>query len=650
MPLPPGKSPAPSGSPYPYVGPNYLKYGEQYAETHYYDYTKDQYFPKKDKYEESLNQQGVQTRPEEKGTDYGQVATVAGVTGGATLILDQFGNIITQKVNSALSGSPKVTPTGGATGSTGATGATSTGSGATGGLVQQGAPDAPNVVSVQRVPGSPEAPNVVSAQQVGPGETGIQQGPGLPAEGSGWDVQITTKGGETVPLNSEAGQLAQQNNDIASVDIQPSESGGFNYAQAMQAAATIAYAYGAYRSYEKGDYVGAGIGAAGAGTAAYNLYTGGNIALWPFAVALTMWGSYKGASDAKKAVGGDLTSEEFEGSTDPSYHRKKEELWADIGLPRSPGGLMNDAIGLALGYKSKKSDRIILRDRVRRGLMKIEDELQRGGFRRGENDAFEMQLADGSYYNIGRDGGEKVLGYDGKTEITKGGEVDTSHPLSGFATGLVAPVMATIFQGKEKEGKAKTGFEAQFINGIISNAGEDPQTVIENARKLYYSMGLDSKESMYQFLEALAQSEDSTISQDELAAYENAVNIIFDDVNGETYNGDLPIKPQENVYGIQQGVVQGETAPVQNAPGDATGGLMAVGGEDLQVNASPGPVNTSNPQGVAAPAQQQAQQGTGQPNQPQISDATAGLLRAGSLNGGVNLQFNPVTKYATQNQ
>ena len=614
MALRPGYAPAPPGmeQTFPFgVGPRYQQYGEQPGYI-YNPYT-DQY--QANPVTADQIQAGQGGKPKEKGTDYGQVAAVAGVTAGVPAAFKYGGKYLTQQGGKIFTSD---TPTGNPTPQTGGA-PTGSSSGATGGLVGAGTPES--------------------------GGTSVSGAPTSGGETGAYAVKVDFADGTSKVVSSGAEADALANNpDVVGAEVVPSTgteagaTGGsfdnFSYGDALQIAGTIYSGYQSYKAFEEGDNVKGGIYAAGtaAGLAGY--------AAWPFAVAATMWGSYKGAKDAKKAVGGDLTKDEFEASTDPSYHRKKEELWSDIGLPKSPGGLLNDAIGYALGYKSRKSDRTILRERVRHGLMKIEDELGRGGFRRGENDAFEMQLADGSYYNIGKDGGEKSLGYDGKTEITKGGEVDTSHPLSGFATGLVAPVMATIFQGNKKG--EETGFEAHFINGIISNAnGDDPQTVIENARKLYYSMGLDSKESMYQFIENLGQNEKNPLSQEEIAAYENAVNIIFDDVNGEAYNGDLPTKPQENTYGVQQGVVQGQTAPVQNAPDSPTGGLVGAGGENLQINASPGPVDPNNPQGISAPVQQQAAQGTGQQNLPQNMNSQGGLVQAGKPE-----ELNPVTKFA----
>jgi hypothetical protein len=134
-------------------------------------------------------------------------------------------------------------------------------------------------------------------------------------------------------------------------------------------------------------------------------------------------------------------------------------IGASIGTLFAPG--IGTAIGIGAGAlvgglfgcitAGKHKDQRV-RDSVR-------DLLVQGGI---INSDFQLQLADGSLYDMGKDGGPRAeLG--GRRPY----EIDYSHPLAQYAIAWMDPIIALLAQGNTK---IQTDFVGYFTNAILSNA------------------------------------------------------------------------------------------------------------------------------------------------------------------------------------
>jgi hypothetical protein len=78
------------------------------------------------------------------------------------------------------------------------------------------------------------------------------------------------------------------------------------------------------------------------------------------------------------------------------------------------------------------------------------------------NPEYQLQLADGSLYDMGKDGGPRPE-FGGRRPY----EIDYSNPLAQYAIGWMDPIVALFAQGNTK---IQTDFVGYFTNAILSNA------------------------------------------------------------------------------------------------------------------------------------------------------------------------------------
>lgn len=171
----------------------------------------------------------------------------------------------------------------------------------------------------------------------------------------------------------------------------------------------------------------------------------------------------------------------------------------------------NPLLGLALGAlagtaKAGKHDDQKKRDAVRGNLRK------RGAL--GED--YSLALADGSRYNIGKDGGKRAE-FGGRRPY----EVDVNQVGVGDTIGLVNPLAEIVTGGDDK---LRSDFAGYFTNAAMSSG--DPKA---NARALYQQMGID-KASAEKSIEALVSN--GRLSEEEAAAYKNGLSVLFSDNEG----------------------------------------------------------------------------------------------------------------------
>ncbi len=174
------------------------------------------------------------------------------------------------------------------------------------------------------------------------------------------------------------------------------------------------------------------------------------------------------------------------------------------------GGALGAVAGGLLGlfHTGKHKDQIA-RDKVR-------DMLQQGGI---IDENWSLTLADGSKYDIGKDGGAKLKNADGTSRHTY--DVDFSDPRVGEVIGLINPLTVLMTSGDPKLTADFTGY---FTNAALSNA-----KTFEEARTNVLSIFASIKVSPQQLAEGLVKmAQEERISREDLKAYLNGLATLFD--------------------------------------------------------------------------------------------------------------------------
>lgn len=144
------------------------------------------------------------------------------------------------------------------------------------------------------------------------------------------------------------------------------------------------------------------------------------------------------------------------------------------------GGVIGGLVGLASGLarRSGKPAEQLARDQVRAAL-------QSNGILTKN---WELTLADGTHYDIGKDGNHKLVSADGSSR--KAFDIDLSNPLTAEAIALVQPLGLLVSGGNPNLAREFTGY---FANAVISNA-KTPEEARLNAVALLKSMKVDPKQ------------------------------------------------------------------------------------------------------------------------------------------------------------
>lgn len=113
-----------------------------------------------------------------------------------------------------------------------------------------------------------------------------------------------------------------------------------------------------------------------------------------------------------------------------------------------------------------------------------------GGFlQKNEKGSHQLTLADGSKFDIGKDGGAKLKNYgtniDGKTE-RQYSDVDWSNPKANEIVAIANPLSVLVF--RSAEGKRMVG---HLTNAISSNTPTDLKAIKSNAKHIALQSGMD---------------------------------------------------------------------------------------------------------------------------------------------------------------
>lgn len=154
------------------------------------------------------------------------------------------------------------------------------------------------------------------------------------------------------------------------------------------------------------------------------------------------------------------------GGKDILRGRGNKQDWANVGA-NMLGGVLPNAVLRWMGkpsigrmITSGKSDDQLLRDDFR-------GELKAAGI---ADEDYNVTLADGSKFNIGKDGKATLMNSDGKTE-RRYWNTDTSNPLANYAITKIDPLIRAKYnQEAEAAGYKPEQFTAIMVNAVTHNA------------------------------------------------------------------------------------------------------------------------------------------------------------------------------------
>lgn len=203
-----------------------------------------------------------------------------------------------------------------------------------------------------------------------------------------------------------------------------------------------------------------------------------------------------------------------------------------MGFGPLPGAGIGALTGAALGHiKTAKSAVQQQRDSVR-------DVLQKMGV---ADQDYNVGLADGKTFDIGKDGKARLANADGKSRAYY--DVDFSQKGVGDVVGLVNP-LASIVTGNNA--KMRSDFAGYFTNAVTSSG--DPQA---NTIGLYRKAGFDTPDKAFKAIDEMVAAK--TISAEDATAFRNGINQVF----GKTKMGGAPVQAAQAV----QQQVQAPQAP-----------------------------------------------------------------------------------------
>lgn len=248
-----------------------------------------------------------------------------------------------------------------------------------------------------------------------------------------------------------------------------------------------------------------GNAALGAGAGVTGLAEGASVSSQVFGAVGAAYGAYKVLANWGNS---DPVSGAINGFTAGAY------LGGAIGggpFGAAVGGVIGGAVGLIGSFfsKSGKSKDQRARDQVR-------SLLQQSGV---INSKWQVALANGDLYDIGKDGKAELSNTDGT--VRRAYDVDFGNPLAGQTVAMLQPLSFIITGGDPKLSNDFTGY---FTNAALSNA-KNIEDARKNALAIFKAMNVDAQK-VAQTIVALA--EQGRISEDTARAYLSGFTYLID--------------------------------------------------------------------------------------------------------------------------
>jgi len=312
--------------------------------------------------------------------------------------------------------------------------------------------------------------------------------------------------GQSVP----EGMTAIRSNVDGTVQVVPTESltnesflGSVDWAQVAQGGLGLLQLYGAYKAYQGGDKIGAGLsgasgvaniaGAAGADLGA-NLIPGLNIATGAYTGYKTAEALGDMAAGSKRTqtgvVGGATAGASIGAGVGSIVPGVGTGIGAAVG---AVVGALAGAVGSWTGSKKGKAQ--FMRDNIR-GV------LQEGGVL---DQDFKGTLADGSQYDFGKDG-----------STLKWKEIDKISAKQPAAWNAAVPLTDALATAYGFVGQKASDISAWYAKGAVSNAGDDVATAIKNAQHFAQQQGITFEQIKAKLDEAM---KDNRINQNQYDYY-----------------------------------------------------------------------------------------------------------------------------------
>lgn len=510
-----GYNPAPGPqepNKYPFVGPNYKRYGEQPG--FFYDPYKDQYFPNPKTRQELLEKQGVVDKPPSPpglaeqlvpiGAAAGALYVGKGIGEGVPGFFTEPGRMGTKAVDglkNAATGMFDIDIAGLKGPAAGTSGTSPT--------VASNVPATPEVVGASQ--------DIAGMLTPAPTSIVVSQGQAIPQGYTG--VQMTADGG-TIAVPSES--------------ITPDGGvGGVNVGNLVQGAAGGAQLYQGYKDFKEGDYLGAGINTVGGAT-----LVGSALGNETAAAALPYVGPVVGAWGLKNMA-------DFVGSA-PSGGRRNSGAAiqgaasgaaigsAIPGVGTVAGAFIGGLTGLASSlFGSSKSGDQMIRDQGRKVL-------QEGGLL---DENWQGSLADGSKFDFGKDG--KGLG-----------KIKYDDPVTSRVIGL-ANVLAS---GEGAFGRSTQAMAHLYTGAALSNSGGDYEKARQNMLHFAKQRGFTPQNVSQQLGK---MKEEGQIDDAQYQAYLGGLNELFRGAG----NAPAPMAPPPPP-------APAPAAPAAQPPSDAPTGML----------------------------------------------------------------------------
>jgi hypothetical protein len=329
-----------------------------------------------------------------------------------------------------------------------------------------------------------------------PPPTTTVDGSGAVVDIGGGSATTPQLSGETTTINTPAGPQK--------VPVEAANDPGFlqsvNWAQVAQGAVAVAQLYNSYKSFKKGDKVGAGISATSG-------IVGGAAAL----------GSQTAAS-AVPVVGaaaeGYRVYKELENISNMPAGSKRDRqahmLGAQLAGYMGPVGHAIGAVARFSGSGKKMPQ--LQRDAIR-GVLKEKGIL---------DDKFQGTLADGSTYDFGKDG--STLKWKNLDKVAE------AQPKAWNAAVPAADALAVSYGFV---GQKASDIAAWYAKGAVSNAGDDANVARANMQHFAKQQGITMDLFKSKLDEAL---KDNRINQNKYDYYMSGAQQLFGNANQSTNN------------------------------------------------------------------------------------------------------------------